>query len=172
MLDLINVFWQIACRRRGPEDVPDSRFLLWVMGGVYALAQVPISGPVYGFSFELILSVALEIGTLAACVGLLLRLANKVERFQQTMIAFLGVSALLSLFAVPFNFIFRNQGQVIGLFSVPLFAFLALIIWSIVANAHIFSRALSRSFPQGLVLAVCYFIFNVQMFQILLPGSG
>ena len=53
MLPILDAFLQIALRRRGPEDLPDSRILLLAAGEAYVLTQALIEAPEYASPLEL-----------------------------------------------------------------------------------------------------------------------
>jgi len=48
MLAIIQAFLNIALRRLGPEDLPDSNFLLGVTFIIYLLTQLPMAWIVFG----------------------------------------------------------------------------------------------------------------------------
>ena len=72
MLAIIDFFLQITLRRRGPEDLPASRFLLLSSALCYAIVQLFLALPIYSLSVMLFRSVLIDIGLLCLCVwGLL-----------------------------------------------------------------------------------------------------
>lgn len=164
MLRILDVFLQIALRRLGPEDVPDSRFLLLLTGLVYVLAQGLLALPVYHASLMLARSLALDLLLLCGCLWGLLRLTDHAVRYQQTLTAMFGTGALLGVCMLPFNYWLdmaaepgkANMGPTIGL--------LAVISWSLAVNGHIFSRAMSLPFAAGLVISLAYFFLNYVVF--------
>lgn len=178
MLPILDVFLQIALRRRGPEDLPDSRVLLLMAGLVYVVTQGFLSLPMYGSPLALARSLILDL--LLLCGGLwgLLRFTGHKPRFRQTLTAMFGTSALLSVCMLPINYWFSLSSW-LG-FSVdptkpPLviaIGALAILVWWLVVNGHIFSRALSAPFAVGLAIAIGYYLLsNLVLGQIWQPPA-
>jgi hypothetical protein len=172
MLAILDVFLQIALRRRGPEDLPDSSFLLVLAGVLYVLAQVVLALPVYGASGQLARSVALDVALLCACLWGLLRLTGHGSRFGRTLTALLGTGTLLSMLMMPFNYWLDAVSGAESPAVVPTLGILAVVSWSLVVNGHILARALSAPFTLGLVLSVAYFFLNYLVFSQIGPAPG
>lgn len=162
MLAVLRAFWNIVLRRLGPEDLPDSGFLLAVSLTFYVLLQLPVAAPSYGFGFDLWRNLLLDALMLFAFVWILLRLAGHAGRFRQTITALLGCGALLTLVAIPFSIWWQSGTDEGVVHAGPTAALIVIIIWSVMVNAHILSRALSRSFGVGILLSVAYLAFNYQ----------
>ncbi len=164
MLPILDVFLQIALRRRGPEDLPDSFFLLVATGLVYVIVQGFLAVDVYATPVALALSLVLDLLLLCGCLWGLLRLASHMARFRQTLTALFGAGALLGLCMLPFTAwlqVAATPGKpAVG----PTLGLLAVLSWSLVVNGHIFSRALSTPFVAGLAVAVAYFFLNYLVF--------
>lgn len=169
MLPILDAFLQIALRRRGPEDLPDSRFLLLLAGVVYVATQAALAAPVYGSPLALARSLVLDLVLVCGCVWGLLRLTGHATRYRQTLTAVFGTGALLSMCMLPFNYwvdLTAPAGEpALG----PTIGLLAVVSWSLVVNGHIFSRALSRPFIAGLAISIAYFFLNYLVFAELGP---
>ncbi len=164
MLPILDVFLQIALRRRGPEDLPDSSFLLMAAGLVYVVVQGFLAVPVYGTPVALVQSLILDLLMLCGCLWGMLRLAGHAPRFRQSLTAILGTGALLGLCMLPFTY-WLDAAAAPGKPAVgPTIGLLAVVSWSLVVNGHIFSRALSAPFIAGLALALAYFFLNYLVF--------
>lgn len=164
MLPILDVFLQIALRRLGPEDLPDSRFLLLTVGLVYAVMQLLLAIPIYGFTGSLLWSIGLDVVLLCGCVLGLLRLTGHPARFRQTLTAIFGTGALLSLCMLPFNLWLDSLAEPGTAALLPTLGLLAVVSWSLLVNAHIFSRAMSVHFALGLVVSIAYFFLNYLVF--------
>lgn len=164
MLPILDAFLQIALRRRGPEDLPDSGFLLVVAGAAYVLTQGLLAAPVYGTPLALARSLVLDLLLLCGCLWGLLRLSGHGRRFRQSLTAVLGTGALLSVCMLPFNYWLDAAVEPGKPALAPTIGLLAVVSWSLVVNGHIFSRALSRPFAAGLALSVAYFFLNYLVF--------
>lgn len=164
MLPILHAFAQITLRRLGPEDLPDSRFLLLLVGLVYAITQLMLAVPIYAFTGPLLRSIVLDVVVLCGFVVGILRLTGHPARFGQTTTAVFGTGALLSLCMLPFN-LWLDAASVPGQAPlVPTLGLLAIVIWSLVVNAHIFARAMSVHFALGLVVSITYFFLNYLVF--------
>ena len=164
MLSILDVFLQIVLRRRGPDDLPDSRFLLLLSAIVYVLGQGVLAMSEYQTPGALVSSLILDLGLLCGWVWSLLRLTGHGPRLRQTLTAMFGTGALLGLLMLPFTY-WLDAGNEPGKLAVgPTIGVLAVISWSVVVNAHIFSRALSTPFAAGLAAAIAYFFLSYLVF--------
>jgi len=172
MFELFKVFGGIVLRRLGPEDLPASGFLLGITAVIYLLAQVPVAIPAFGTVGNAAYALAIDLSLLAVCLWALLRVAGLGTRYQQTLTAVLGTSALLSLASVPFTlWLLSSADAPVGSTALPNAMILAIIIWSLVVNGHILARALSRSFGIGLLIAMSYFFLQSTLLSEFLPAD-
>lgn len=168
MLAYVRTLINIALRKLGPEDLPDSKFLLGLTLASYILVDLPLTGMVRGPSIVLVQIVALDLGMLITCLWSLLSLTGHAARFRQTLTALLGTSILLNLLIAPFSY-WRQATVGMETQSVlPVIAIFSMVLWSLSINGHIISRALSRTYSIGLVIAVIYFILNTFVLRSLL----
>lgn len=171
MLRLILAFVDIMLHRRGPEDLPSSRFLVWLL---------------------LLVSVAVELGILIANDGemrvaavnvlvdlldlwfvwALLRTFNRQRRFAQTMSALLGTETLLNLLGAPLlpflsaSLEASTPDQV--QLSLPLLLAAVLNVWSIDIAAFTFSRALERPYVLCVAIMIGYALLILSLQSTLL----
>jgi len=164
MLPILDAFLQIALRRRGPEDLPDSSFLLLLAAGAYLGTQAVLAAPVFGSTLALAQGLLLDVLLLCGCLWGLLRLAGHPGRFRQTLTAVLGTGAFLTTCMLPFNYWLDEAGSPGEVPLAPTLGLLAVISWSLVVNGHIFARALSRPFVAGLAVSIAYFFLNYLVF--------
>ena len=169
MLAIIDFFLQITLRRRGPEDLPDSRFLLLLSALCYVVVQLFLALPIYSLSILLFRSILIDISLLCACVWGLLWLTRHLSRSGQTLTAFFGTGALLGLLMLPFNYWLDAQSVPGQPAVLPTAGLLAIVSWSLVVNGHIFARALSIPFVAGIMLSLAYFFLNYLVFWQLGP---
>lgn len=172
MLSILGAFLQIALRRRGPEDLPASRFLLLAAGLLYVTVQVSLGLSVYHALLPLAGSLVLDLLLLCGCVWGLLRLTGHAGRYRQTLTAMFGTGALLGACMLPFNYWLDVAGApgkpAIG----PTIGLLAVVSWSLVVNGHIFSRAMSVPFAPALAISIGYFFLNYLVFVQLGPAPA
>lgn len=171
MLPLLQAFLQIALRRLGPEDLPDSRFLLGVAFYSYVLAQVPIAMLLHGWNFSAARAIAADVLLLAGFFRVMLWASGRLPRYRRTLTALLGVGALLTVIQWPLVWWWKigaAQGE--GPIGATL-GLLAMMAWSIAIQAHIAARALSSPFGAGMLVALAYFLLNYQITAQLAPPA-
>jgi hypothetical protein len=160
MLALLEAFLKIALRRLGPEDLPDSRFLLILVGVIYAVMQVLVALPVFGPGPAILLTAVLDVVILCGCLWALLRITGYPERYGRTLTAIFGTGALLTLLIVPLNLWIEAAATPERPALLPSAGIIAVVIWSVIVNGHIIARAISAQFAMGLAVAVSYFLLN------------
>jgi len=167
MLKLLELFWLVARRRLGPEDIPVSAFLLQITGVAYMVLQAIMlwrpSGE--GVTAAAVISIVADVVIISAFVGLLLRFTGNLPRYQQTLTAFFGTGCIITLTALPITYFYLSVPEGSEVLVLPFLGLIAIIIWSVIVNAHIFSRAISRSLPEGVALALMYFVINFQLLE-------
>ena len=171
MLALLNAFIDIILHRRGPEDLPASRFLLMVVLAIYLLV---------GFSVIWVsehwlraLAILAVDATLYLIFIRLLLLANHLpHRFVQSATALLGISTVFNVVALPFLFWleFATDNGVLPL--LPYAALIALLIWSLDVSAFILSRAISKPYVAGVAIVIGYFLFSLLVRGVIFPPQG
>ncbi len=173
MLAYIKALAYIAFRKLGPEDLPDSRFLLGITLAIYLLLQVPLGWILFDMSINLVQVIAADLLILAFFLWVLLRLSGYSSRYCQTLTAFLGTSALLTVLSIPFTY-WRNVtlSQESGI-ALPSTIIFAIMLWSLVVYGHIISRALSTPFGVGLMVSVgYYFLQRLVLVELLSPVAA
>ncbi len=172
MLALLEAFFRILTRRLGPEDLPDSQFLLSLALGAYMVVQVPAATIVYGGAAAAFLAIVVDTALLALCCWVLLTVTSLLPRLRRTLTALFGTGALLALPQAPLVY-FSRAATAAGESPVAVTAgLLALLLWSVVVQAHILSHSLSRSFVVGLAVALAYFFLSFQVSGHFAPVSG
>ena len=171
MLVYVRTLFNIALRRLGPEDLPASSFLLGLTLVGYLVAQVPITWITYGPTNAVATTIAVSAAMLIGFLWVLLRLTGYPNRFRQALTALLGTSALLSLLLIPFSLWSQAMLDSERDNTLPGIGILGIIIWSLVIDGHILSRALSRPFVIGLLVAIAYFLLHSTILFELLPDT-
>jgi hypothetical protein len=173
MLAYIQALINIALRRSGPEDLPDSAFLLALTLAGYLVTQVPLALIAYGPSDILVRTVTVSLLLLFAGLWVLLRLTGHHARYRRTVTAMLGTSALLSVLSMPFSLWRQSMLGTESGVAMPSTMLFAIMLWSIAIDGHILSRALSRPFGIGLLVAIGYFFLHTSILYELMPdGPG
>ena len=132
MLTLLRAFWDISLFRRGPEHLPTSRFFL----GVAALLLIAAESLVVLSLYPLALLVPIlltDLALLAAWTAASLAWARQLQRFEPTLAALFGCSAVLQLLSYPISIALDLQQRILPL--------VLILLWSIAIYAHILARA-------------------------------
>ena len=144
----------IVLLRRGPQDMPAGRSVLLACLFFYVLIaaiSLNIGRTPENPTAVLVLAAGLPL----ALVWIVLRLKDRVERWEQTLSALYGTSALLSLITLPFNFDTTDEpSQAVIVISLLVF------FWSFIVNGHIWRHALDTSFAAGLAVAMLVFVMS------------
>ena len=144
----------IVLLRRGPQDMPAGRSALLACLFFYVLIaaiSLNIGRRPENPTAVLVLAAGLPL----VLVWIVLKLRDRIERWEQTLSALYGTSALLSLITLPFNFDASEEpsGPVIVIS-------LSVFFWSFVVNGHIWRHALDTSFAAGLAAAMLIFVLT------------
>jgi hypothetical protein len=169
MFAYLTTFMKIALRRLGPEDLPDSQFLLWVTLVVYLLLQVPSGLIVYGATSILLLSIMISLVMLFVSLRILLTVTGYQSRFRQTLMAMLGTNALLTAVSLPVSVWRQATLTAEASAALPSTIIIAILLWSLVVDGHIFARALSKPFGIGMMVSVAYFFLHASVLFEILP---
>lgn len=171
MIAYAKVLLNIILRKLGPEDLPDSSFLLGFSLAVYLSLQVFLALILFGPSIILAKTLALDIALLTFCLWALLRLTGFRTRFRQTLTALLGTSVVLSFISAPFSLWRQYSINAEADAALPSTIVFAILLWSLVIDGHILSRTLSKPFGVGLIASVVYFFLHaIVLSQLLRPG--
>lgn len=150
MFKLLQTFLDIALWRKGPQDLPASRFLATLVLLVYILASFI---QVYLFKLPLraaVLIIAVDVAMLAGWLWLVLAFFGRRQRFVQTVTALLGVGLLLTLVDIVVRALqlALGAGDLADLWLLLRFFVMALIM------GRIFMHALDRGLFTGMALTV------------------
>ena len=154
MLRLIFAFVDIMLHRRGPDSLPSSQFLFWVLFPLSIVADF------------LVLSLAgspgrvFAVGLLVAgfdiwFVWALLRTFNRQARFRQTMVALLGASVIINVIRAPITPLLAAADPE-NRPPIPSLVAIFTIVWAMDIMAFVFSRALERPYLLCVAIVIGY----------------
>lgn len=154
MTALLSQLLDIILLRRGPQDLPAGRSVLLACLSFYVLIaalSLNIGTTPDNPTAVLVLAAGLPL----ILVWMVLRVRNRISRWEQTLSALYGTSALLSLITLPLNFTADTEpsGAVVVISLLVFF-------WSFVVDAHIWRHALELSFAAGLAVAMLLFVIS------------
>jgi hypothetical protein len=158
VLRLILAFVDIMLHRRGPEDLPSSRFLLWAALALSVVADFLILW-LAERSGRWLAVAALVLGLNFWFVWALLRTFNKQSRFRQTMTALLGANVVLTVLQAPIVSLLMAappQDAENPVMTLPRFIGALLLVWAVDVSAFVFSRALERPYLLCLAIVIAY----------------
>ena len=164
MFEIIRLFFDICLLKKGPQDVPQSRFLFWLsltLYGVVGFLMLRLSVGWLESLFQLLTGIIL---LLAFTAGILFLMGRK-SRFLPVVTAMLGTDMILSFFALPVLGTITTGRM--SLFSE--LVYLGLVIWSWLVMGHILRHALSVSLSFGMGLAFIYIFSTFQIMGLLFP---
>ncbi len=155
--------------RRAPQDDRLSPSVLGLALTAYLLIDLlqALSSSVFtvGIAMSLV-----DTALMVLFVWAVLAVAGKAARLVQTLTAFAGTGALLGLIGLP---LIQQVAQAHRIEAGPsaamVFAWLALLAWSITVQAHIFRHALSTRYGIGLLLAGTHTILAIAILESLFP---
>lgn len=162
------VFVEIALHRRGPEDLPASGFLLWLLAVVYGVTSFSAAQIIEPWPRAAAM-VVFDMGLYMAFLWVLLALFGRVPRYCQTVSALLGSGILLTLLSVPILMFggFANYENTAPTFATLLF--FLVIIWSIDIAGFVVSRALPVSYVAGVLIVLGYTFGSASLGRLLFP---
>ena len=159
----------ICVLKRGPEDLPNSKYglaglVIILMAVIWAIAetiQVQDSQLMTLETFDLFVTFGF--------VAIVLKQANKINRYLQSMIALIGSEALLNIALLLMLILIgvENGG------SVTLVAFsTAVYFWRLVILCHIFRSMLSTDLPVALLITMTFEGVRIIMMLFFMPLLG
>ncbi len=164
MLRLALAFVDIMLHRRGPEDLPSSRFLVWLLLAVSIGVELVVLLANDGQLRTAAVSVLVDLLDVWF-VWALLRTFNRQKRFAQTMSALLGTETLLNLVGAPLvpwlnaTLAATEEPQL----SLPLVLAALINIWAIDIAAFVFSRAIERPYVLCVAIMLGYALLIVSL---------
>jgi hypothetical protein len=147
MQRLFQTFLDIALWRKGPQDLPASAWVCWLIALLYvALSLVQVRFMHYPLADGVAL-VLVDVGMQSAWLALVLVFFSRIQRFPQTFSAVLGVGILLAALdlLVSSVLLFTHSGRQLG-FE---WGVLKLCIMMLVVG-RIFTHALDRGLLTGI----------------------
>lgn len=161
MTDIVTTLLNLMRLRSGPQDLPVSRGVLLVLVGAYLgqgflagrMIDQPDAGP------RTLVAIAVQFGAIVA----LLNLRGLRVRTPQTLTAMAGTGLLFGLMSLA---VLSRIDPASPQPNLALF-YLALFIWSLLVDGHIYRHALSIKLGGGVLIAVLIFAVNFILLRML-----
>ncbi|MEW8319087.1 MAG: hypothetical protein AB2660_11250 [Candidatus Thiodiazotropha sp.] len=164
---LLNSALELCLLRRGPQDLPASIHLLWLLAMLNLLVgTIMVLDAQFGLFraiLENLFSLTLLLGLLAAALAM----SGRLPRFKQTANAMLLSGLLLSLLALPL-IAWRHRSES----AESELLLLVVFIWSILVLGHIIRHAFEISFNLGIAIALLYNILAWSIMSQLFPVAA
>ncbi len=176
LLRLLGRFMAICLLRAGPQDLPESRFLLALCTLAYALAGLLLTLGQQSLAGTVLL-VVIDLVLTASLLQALLWARSLTPRLTRSLTAVFGCGALLETLAIP---IVAWQGASLsgggtavsnGLLVSSLLLWLWLF-WNLVVLGHILAQTLGTRFFIGMGLALVYTYLSINISRIVLGAIG
>lgn len=179
---LVLVFAEMALHRRGPDELPASRFLFGLIlagyltvGFVSLLVRAPaerlLELNILGSTVQLGFFGLVILDTLVYLLffWLVLKAFDRSQRFLQTATALLGTETLLSIVGIPvlawIDAVRSSDGEP----TVGTFIYLLLFLWSIDIAGFILSKALQNAYFVGVLIVIGYVMISFTLGEYFFP---
>ena len=155
MWQLAIVLGEIALRRRGPDSLPDSNFLLGMLFLVYVVVS-SFDFLVYdAFNVRTFTNLAAQVVLLFGYVFAVLAFFKLERRYRQTLSAILGANIVIYAVYIPIVLVALGIG--VDLQAEPMISMRYVFwFWSVFVGACIFARALSQPLLLGFMIQILY----------------
>jgi hypothetical protein len=171
VLHFLKAFLDIVLWRRGPQDLPASRLLLWLTAAAYVAVSIVQLTLLEEPAAAWLVFVVLDPVLLTAGVYLLLRLFGKTDRFLQTATAVLGTGVVLGLgMFLPVQWLLTQMGTPPESTAAGLIA-LGMVIAFALVTGRILKLATESNLFTGVTLSLTYFLL-INLLLGLAGGGG
>ena len=147
MNSIISYFINLCLFRAGPQDAPKSQTLLYITGFVLVFSYMIVNS-VFNTIEERLLVASSQVIIFAGVVWLLLKINNKVERWQQTTIALFGSATILEIVQMPLTLL-NSETNHEG-FSPLLIIYIMVGLWYLAILSNICRQALDVTLTRGI----------------------
>jgi hypothetical protein len=154
LLALLRLYGYIAIWRRGPQDLPAVGILLPLTIAAYVLLSALLSVLLPPQRSDWLAQLAADVVFVALWYWVLLRIVGRSERYVQTAAALFGLQTVLALPSIVSVWLVVRYAEH-AVWQIPAYvAAVVVLIWTLVAVAHILRSTLER--PLGLCLILAF----------------
>jgi hypothetical protein len=161
---------EIALRRRGPESLPDSTFLVGLLLVAFAVSVVVDTALLGNLSAFVFGDLVAQLALVLVYVYAVLAFFRLERRYRQTVSAIFGINVFVYVLLLPVSL----GGLILGVDPVgPSLVWFRIILvaWLIIAEASIFARALSQPLILGFMFEILYLIPSLVISQYFSPAT-
>jgi hypothetical protein len=167
---LAAAFAEVGLRRRGPESLPNSTFvvcLLLVVDLVLKIAVLPLDTGASGLGMTLLVA---NVVLFLSFIYAVLTFFKLERRYRQTVSALLGVDIWVTLLVVPLALLALGFGA--DMYQFPFFWIrLALELWAVFIAAWVLARSLSQPLIVGFMFEILYLLTAFYISNALAPPT-
>jgi hypothetical protein len=172
VLHFLKAFLDIVLWRRGPQDLPASRLLLWLTAAAYVAVSIVQLTLLEEPAAAWLVFVVLDPVLLTAGVYLLLKLFSRTDRFLQTATAVLGTGVVLGLcMFLPVQWLLTVAGVPVESTAAGLVALAMVVVFALVTG-RIVKLATDSSLFTGITLSLTYFLLINLLLHLAGGGGG
>lgn len=171
MWQLATAFAEIALRRRGPESLPDSTFLVLALLGTRVLIGLFDLMLVDALSAPYIIYLLLDGALWFAYVYAVLSFFKLERRYRQAVNATLGAQLMIYLAYLPVAFGAIIVGIELTEITFDWVRILLLVFWAEFVAAWVLARALSQPLIVGLMFEILYVLTSLSIGDLILPTA-
>ena len=170
MWQLVVAFGEIVLRRRGPESLPDSDFLVLFLLAAYVLVTLVDLTMIGGLTRLDLVLLSANIALLLAFVFATLTFFKVERRYRQTISAIIGAEIVITLTYLPFAIVAIALG--IDVAEGPfLWLRLGFLFWWLFVAACVLARSLSQPLIVGMMFAILYLHTSLSISYLLTPAT-
>jgi hypothetical protein len=172
VLHFLKAFLDIVLWRRGPQDLPASRLLLWLTAAAYVAVSVMQLTLLEEPAAAWVVFVVLDPVLLTLGVYLLLKLFGKTDRFLQTATAVLGTGVVLGLgMFLPVQWLLIEAGATPESTVAGSVALGMVVIFALVTG-RILKLSTETNLFTGVTLSLTYFLLINLLLHFASGGGG
>jgi len=169
---ILGLFADIARLRRGPEDLPASSTLLLLTIVAYAALDALLLSITPGLPGNSIVLIAIDMAVTLAWYAMLLRIAQKPERYLQTVTAVLGFQLVLAPILLASGWLFLKY-QADTTWQLPAsMVRLAVEVWALIVLSRILRSATGWPMFGCVALSIGQELVTLMLASAVVPGAA
>ncbi len=165
VLTVYRTFLQIALLRKGPESIPHSQVLLFLVTAVWLAVEFVGTFAVNAKPLRSILIDLILVAVSLLIYAFVVAMFRRRDRILRLLVAVLGTSALFGimmftcLLLMPYVLVSDGINWII----------VAIALWSVTLEAHIMAKVIEQPWSVGFLVAFAVFVLQLQLSWALNP---
>ena len=166
MYQFWRMIWGMCLLRTGPQDIPASQTLLLITVAAYFGVSFVLAIVTLGFSASLG-AATVDVVFLLIVSYVILWIKLTTNRWYQVATALAGVCTLIGAIAIPFAAMQAVLGTENAAIAFPVLILIGLMVWNLIAIAHVFKHAMDVNMIVAALLAGFYMYLSLKVMNIL-----